>query len=102
MIDDKSEPGSWQKALKDRAMNFAVTQSEGDDTVCPHGTHETMLKFCGVCALAEKSAYFTVTDHAEAAALALEKVTAGLRAGRSPEDLGADVVLIGRMMARRT
>lgn len=44
----------------------------------------------------------TMTDHAEAAALALEKVTAGLRAGRSPEDLGADVVLIGRMMARRT
>lgn len=43
-----------------------------------------------------------MTDHAEAAALALEKVSALLRAGRAPEDLGEYVVLIGRMMARRT
>jgi len=43
-----------------------------------------------------------VTDHAEAAALMLEKVADLLRAGRPPEDLGELVVLIGRMMARRT
>lgn len=71
MIDDKSEPGSWQKALKDRALYIAVEQP-------------------------------AMTDHAEAAALALEKMAALLRAGRPPEDLGADVVLIGRMMARKT
>jgi len=44
----------------------------------------------------------TVTDHADAAALALEKMAALLRAGRPPEELGPGVVLIGRMMARRT
>lgn len=43
-----------------------------------------------------------MTDHAEAAAEALEMVAALLRAGRSPEDLGAYVVLLGRLMARRT
>jgi len=43
-----------------------------------------------------------MTDHAEAAALMLEKVADLLRAGRPPEDLGELVVLIGRMMARRT
>jgi hypothetical protein len=43
-----------------------------------------------------------MTDHAEAAAEALEKMTALLRAGQSPEDLGPMVILIGRMMARRT
>jgi hypothetical protein len=43
-----------------------------------------------------------MTDHAEAAAVALEKVAALLRAGQPPEDLGEAVVLIGRMMARRT
>jgi hypothetical protein len=43
-----------------------------------------------------------MTDHAEAAALLLEKVVAQLRAGRPPEDLGTVVILIGRMMARRT
>jgi hypothetical protein len=44
----------------------------------------------------------TTTDHAEAAAVMLEKVAAQLRAGRPPEDLGETVVLIGRMMARKT
>jgi hypothetical protein len=43
-----------------------------------------------------------MTDHAAAAAEALEKVIAMLKAGQSPEDLGPMVVLIGRMMARRT
>jgi hypothetical protein len=43
-----------------------------------------------------------MTDHAEAAAEALEKITALLRAGGSPEDLGPWVILLGRMMARKT
>ena len=43
-----------------------------------------------------------MTDHAAATAEALEKVIAMLKAGQSPEDLGPMVVLIGRMMARRT
>jgi hypothetical protein len=43
-----------------------------------------------------------VTDHAEAAALLLEAVAAKLRAGFSPEDLGREVALIGRMMERKT
>ena len=43
-----------------------------------------------------------MTDHAEAAALMLEKVADLLRAGRPPEDLGQYVVWIGRMMTRKT
>ena len=43
-----------------------------------------------------------MTDHAAATAEALEKIIASLRAGNSPEDLGDAVILIGRMMARRT
>ncbi len=43
-----------------------------------------------------------MTDHAAATAEALEKVIAMLKAGQSPEDLGPMVILIGRMMARRT
>ena len=43
-----------------------------------------------------------MTDHAEATAILLEKVAALLRAGRPPQDLGEYVVLLGRMMARRT
>ena len=43
-----------------------------------------------------------MTDHAAATAEALEKIVASLRAGHSPEDLGEAVILIGRMMARRT
>jgi hypothetical protein len=43
-----------------------------------------------------------MTDHAAATAEALEMVIAMLKAGQSPEDLGPMVILIGRMMARRT
>jgi hypothetical protein len=43
-----------------------------------------------------------MTDHAAATAEALEKVLALLRAGHSPEDLGETVILLGRLMARRT
>ncbi len=43
-----------------------------------------------------------MTDHAEAAVEMLEQIIEGLRAGYSPEDLGPLVVLIGRLMARRT
>ena len=43
-----------------------------------------------------------VTDHADAAATMLETVVKQLRTGVSPEDLGPTVVLVGRMMARRT
>jgi hypothetical protein len=43
-----------------------------------------------------------MTDHAAATVEALEMIIALLAAGRSPEDLGPMVILIGRMMARRT
>lgn len=43
-----------------------------------------------------------MTDHSAAAAEAMEKIIAMLRAGVSPEDLGEAVILIGRLMARRT
>ena len=43
-----------------------------------------------------------MTDHAAAAAEALERVLELLRAGHSPEDLGSAVILVGRLMARRT
>jgi hypothetical protein len=43
-----------------------------------------------------------MTDHAAAAVEAMEKIIAMLRAGVSPEDLGEAVVLLGRLMARRT
>jgi hypothetical protein len=43
-----------------------------------------------------------MTDHAAATAEALEKIIAMLKAGHSPEDLGEVVILIGRLMARRT
>jgi hypothetical protein len=43
-----------------------------------------------------------MTDHAAAAVEALEKIIAMLRAGVSPEDLGEVVILLGRLMARRT
>jgi hypothetical protein len=43
-----------------------------------------------------------MTDHATAAAEALEKIIALLRAGHAPEDLGEAVILLGRLMARRT
>jgi len=43
-----------------------------------------------------------MTDHAAAAVEAMEKIIAMLRAGVAPEDLGEAVVLLGRLMARRT
>jgi hypothetical protein len=43
-----------------------------------------------------------MTDHAAAAAEAMEKIIAMLRAGHAPEDLGEAVILLGRLMARRT
>jgi hypothetical protein len=42
-----------------------------------------------------------MTDHAEAAAECLGAIIRRLEGGVPPEDLGADVILIGRMMARR-
>ncbi len=43
-----------------------------------------------------------ITDHAEATAKMLESVVNRLLTGACPEDLGREVELIGRMMARRT
>lgn len=43
-----------------------------------------------------------IPDHAEAAADALQRIVDKLRGGTSPEDLGRDVELLGRVMARRT
>jgi hypothetical protein len=43
-----------------------------------------------------------VTDHAAAAIELLQQVIAKLNAGVAPEDLGPQVVLVGRMMARKT
>jgi len=43
-----------------------------------------------------------MTDHAAATVEALEKILALLRAGHAPEDLGEAVILLGRLMARRT
>lgn len=43
-----------------------------------------------------------IPDHAEAAADALQRIVDRLRGGTSPEDLGRDVELLGRIMARRT
>ena len=43
-----------------------------------------------------------LTDHADAACAMLEEVCRKLKGGASPEDVGPSVILIGRMMARRT
>ena len=43
-----------------------------------------------------------MTDHAEAAVEYLESIVRKLESGVSPEDLGGEVILIGRLMARRT
>lgn len=43
-----------------------------------------------------------ITDHAEATAEMFERVVNALLTGACPEDLGREVELIGRMMARRT
>ena len=45
---------------------------------------------------------YAVTDHAEAAAEMLESLARQLRMGVSPEALGPSVILIGRLMARKT
>ena len=45
---------------------------------------------------------YELTDHADAAKSALLRIIKQLNGGTSPEDLGEQVVLIGRMMARRT
>lgn len=42
-----------------------------------------------------------ITDHAEAAAIELERIVKILRGGAAPEDVGERVVNIGRMMWRR-
>lgn len=41
-------------------------------------------------------------DHVEASITLLSGVVDSLRAGKSPEDLGPQVILIGRLMARQT
>ena len=41
-------------------------------------------------------------DHVEASIEALMRAANNLRSGQSPEDVGPSVILIGRMMARRT
>ncbi len=43
-----------------------------------------------------------MTDHAEAAAQALQRIIDLLTAGTSPEDLGEQVITLGRMMRRKT
>lgn len=43
-----------------------------------------------------------ITDHADAFAQVLERCAKKLRTGACPEDVGPDVVLLGRMMSRRT
>ena len=43
-----------------------------------------------------------MTDHAAATAELLQRVVDMLKAGTPPEDIGRQVELIGRMMARRT
>ena len=45
---------------------------------------------------------YAVTDHAEAAAEMLEAFAKLLRTGTSPEALGPQVILVGRLLARRT
>ena len=44
----------------------------------------------------------TLTDHAAACAELLRKQLVRLEQGAAPEDIGPEIVLIGRMMARRT
>jgi hypothetical protein len=43
-----------------------------------------------------------MTDHADATVQLLRLIIARLHAGETPENLGAIVVLIGRMMERKT
>jgi hypothetical protein len=77
--------------------------------ICVHG-HDSRKIICVACGLQplyirpeyDYERVEEMTDHAAAAAEALEKVLAMLRAGHVPEDLGEAVILIGRLMARRT
>jgi hypothetical protein len=85
--------------------------NENNPWICVHG-HDSRKIICTVCGLLpsyirpeynyEYERPKKMTDHAAATAEALEKVIAMLKAGQSPEDLGPMVILIGRMMARRT
>ena len=43
-----------------------------------------------------------MTDHANAAAELLERIAARLRAGVTPEDIGRELILIARIIARQT
>ncbi|MDE2103181.1 MAG: hypothetical protein KGL39_38400 [Patescibacteria group bacterium] len=45
---------------------------------------------------------YTITDHAEACADMLRKHLKALETGVAPEDIGPDVILLGRIMSRRT
>lgn len=46
--------------------------------------------------------FYAVTDYAAAAADMLRSIVRQLDSGAHPEELGPQVVLIGRLMARRT
>lgn len=43
-----------------------------------------------------------ITDHAQAAVEYLQWIISQLKGGVPPEDIGPQVVLVGRLMARRT
>lgn len=51
---------------------------------------------------AERQLHCVRSDHVCAAIEMLERVIARLEAGTAPEDIGGEVVLIGRMMERKT
>lgn len=42
-----------------------------------------------------------ITDHSQAAVEYLQWIIDRLKAGESPEDMGAQVIWVGRLMARR-
>lgn len=46
--------------------------------------------------------FFCVTDHAAACAQLLERYVYRLMTGTCPEDIGTEIELVGRMMARQT
>jgi hypothetical protein len=83
--------------------------NENNPWVCVHGHDNLKCPYiaCGMNPVRIQPEYKyerikKMTDHAAATAEALEMVIAMLKAGQSPEDLGPMVILIGRMMARRT
>jgi hypothetical protein len=75
---------------------------------CEHGEWNDLTGHNGYCMICYPGGYpphkkaKEMTDHVAATVEALEKIIAMLRAGHSPEDLGEAVVLLGRLMARRT